>query len=148
MSSEEEEHYGEEVDHGNQQNNHDYRVKADIPLFYGTMGVEEFLDWKIDVDMLFDVMGVPRTSKHKEKSAATRDSNLENKGTSNPSGAQQGKAPVQRQNNPYTKPTGTKHEKVQEKRRESIWNSRAHDVLISDVIKPQRTRDDGKSGVI
>ncbi|MCI42591.1 subtilisin-like protease, partial [Trifolium medium] len=26
-------------------NHHDYCVKADIPLFYGTMGVEEFLDW-------------------------------------------------------------------------------------------------------
>jgi len=25
-------------------NNYDYRVKADIPLFYGLMGVEEFMD--------------------------------------------------------------------------------------------------------
>jgi len=30
-------------------NYHNYRVKADIPLFYGTMGVEEILDWEIDV---------------------------------------------------------------------------------------------------
>ncbi|MCI48166.1 subtilisin-like protease, partial [Trifolium medium] len=29
-------------------NHHDYRVKADIPLFYGTMGVEGFLDWQIE----------------------------------------------------------------------------------------------------
>ncbi|PNX76875.1 subtilisin-like protease, partial [Trifolium pratense] len=44
-------------------NHHDYRVKADIPLFYGTMGVEEFLDWQIDVDRFFDVMDVP---EHKQ----------------------------------------------------------------------------------
>ncbi|KAI5387259.1 hypothetical protein KIW84_073414 [Lathyrus oleraceus] len=40
-----------------------------------------------------------------QTSAATRDSNLENKGTRSPSHVQQGKAPVQRHNNPYAKPT-------------------------------------------
>ena len=44
---------------------HDYRVKADIPLFYGTMGVEEFLDWEIDVDRFFDVMDVPENKQVK-----------------------------------------------------------------------------------
>ncbi|CAA7040803.1 unnamed protein product [Microthlaspi erraticum] len=55
----------EEADQENRQNNHDYRVKADIPLFYGTMGVEEFLDWQIDVDRFFDVMGVPERKQVK-----------------------------------------------------------------------------------
>ena len=54
-SSEEEESVDEEEDHQNRQ---DYRVKVDIPLFYGTMGVDEFLDWQIDVDRFFDVMEV------------------------------------------------------------------------------------------
>ena len=39
--------------------------KADIPLFYETMGVEKFLDWKIDVDRFFDVMGVPENKQVK-----------------------------------------------------------------------------------
>ena len=48
------------IDDGSERGNHqDYRVKADIPLFHGTMGVEEFLDWKIDVDRFFEVMDVP-----------------------------------------------------------------------------------------
>lgn len=56
-SSEEEEVVTEE---GNEcGNHHDYRVKAYISLFYRTTGVEEFLDWKIDVDRFFDVMDVP-----------------------------------------------------------------------------------------
>lgn len=55
----------EELAEEYQQNNHDYRVKADIPLFYGTMGVEEFLDWQIDVDRFFDVMGVPESKQVK-----------------------------------------------------------------------------------
>ncbi|KAK2394556.1 hypothetical protein QL285_056374 [Trifolium repens] len=46
-------------------NHHDYRVKADIPLFHGTMGVEEFLDWQIDVDRFFDVMDVPESKQVK-----------------------------------------------------------------------------------
>lgn len=33
-------------------------MKADIPLFYGTMGVEEFMNCQIDDDRLFNVMGV------------------------------------------------------------------------------------------
>ena len=55
-NSEEEEVVTEE--RNDRGNHHDYRVKADIPLFYGTMGVEEFLDWQIDVDRFFDVMDV------------------------------------------------------------------------------------------
>ena len=46
-------------------NHHDYRVKANIPLFYGTMGVDEFLDWEIDVDRFFDVMDVPESKQVK-----------------------------------------------------------------------------------
>ncbi|CAI8596359.1 unnamed protein product [Vicia faba] len=57
-SSEEEESYEEEVvDHG-KRHHHVYRVKANIPLLYGTMEVEEFLDWQIDADKFFDVMDV------------------------------------------------------------------------------------------
>ncbi|CAN0885361.1 hypothetical protein LINGRAHAP2_LOCUS15099 [Linum grandiflorum] len=52
-------------DGGNQQNRNDYRVKADILLFYGTMGVEEFLDWEIDVDRFFEVMDVPENKQVK-----------------------------------------------------------------------------------
>ena len=44
-------------------NHHNYRVKADIPLFYGTMGVEEFLDWEIDVDRFFNVMTSQKASR-------------------------------------------------------------------------------------
>lgn len=64
-NSSSEEESEEEIAEGNQQNNYDYRVKADIPLFYGTMGVEEFLDWQIDVDRFFDVMGVPENKQVK-----------------------------------------------------------------------------------
>lgn len=42
----------------------------------------------------------------KENSVTIRDSNLENKRTNTPSGVQYGKTPIQRQNNPYAKPTG------------------------------------------
>ncbi|MCI11472.1 subtilisin-like protease, partial [Trifolium medium] len=57
LSSEEEEFDEDEVvDHGN---HHDYLVKADIPLLYETMGVDEFLDWQIDV------MSVPENKQVK-----------------------------------------------------------------------------------
>ena len=64
-SSSEEEVLEEDSAEGDQQKHHDYRVKADIPLFYGTMGVEEFLDWQIEVDRFFDVMGVPESKQVK-----------------------------------------------------------------------------------
>ncbi|KAL9676408.1 hypothetical protein QQ045_004622 [Rhodiola kirilowii] len=48
------------VDYGDQQNNYDYQVKSDIPLFFGSMGGQEFLNWQVEVDELFDVMGVPK----------------------------------------------------------------------------------------
>ena len=40
-------------------------MKVDTPLFYGTMGMKKFLDWKIDIDRFFDVMGVPKNKQAK-----------------------------------------------------------------------------------
>ncbi|CAN0926693.1 hypothetical protein LINGRAHAP2_LOCUS35491, partial [Linum grandiflorum] len=56
-----------EVEQGgrNQQKHNDYRVKTDIPLFYGTMRVDEFLDWQVDVDRFFDLMRVPENKQVK-----------------------------------------------------------------------------------
>lgn len=34
----------EEYDIEDRYHHHDYRVKADISLFFGTMGIEEYLD--------------------------------------------------------------------------------------------------------
>jgi hypothetical protein len=62
-SSEDEEVVTE--DGGDRGNHHDYRVKADISLFHGTMGVEEFMDWQIDVDRFFDVMDIPENKQVK-----------------------------------------------------------------------------------
>ncbi|CAN0912393.1 hypothetical protein LINGRAPRIM_LOCUS698, partial [Linum grandiflorum] len=50
---------------GNQQQHNDYRVKTDISLFYGTMRVDEFLDWLVDVDRFFDLMVVPENKQVK-----------------------------------------------------------------------------------
>jgi len=50
-SSEEEENKAGEGDE--RVNHHDYRVKVDIPFSCGTMGVEEFLDWQINIDRFF-----------------------------------------------------------------------------------------------
>lgn len=55
---EEEEPYEEEFDCESLQNNHDYQVKTDVPLFYRTIGVEEFLGRQVDVNGLFDIIGV------------------------------------------------------------------------------------------
>ncbi|CAN0880048.1 hypothetical protein LINGRAHAP2_LOCUS13433 [Linum grandiflorum] len=50
---------------GNQQKHNDYRIKTDIPLFYGTLRVDEFLDWLVDVDRFFDLMRVPENKQVK-----------------------------------------------------------------------------------
>lgn len=64
-SSSKKEPYEEDaIDNGNRRD-HDYWVKAGISLFYGTMRVEEFLDWKIKVDRFFDSMGVPENKQVK-----------------------------------------------------------------------------------
>ncbi|KAL9688933.1 hypothetical protein QQ045_033360 [Rhodiola kirilowii] len=36
------------------------QVKSDIPLFYGILGGQEFLNWQVEVDEFFEVMGVPK----------------------------------------------------------------------------------------
>ncbi|CAN0876919.1 hypothetical protein LINGRAHAP2_LOCUS11566 [Linum grandiflorum] len=64
-SSSEEKNLEADQGGGNQQNRNDYCVKANIPLFYGTMRVDEFLDWQIDVDRFFDMMGVPENKQVK-----------------------------------------------------------------------------------
>lgn len=65
LSFEEESYEEDIVICENHHDNHDYRVKVDIMLFYRTMGVEEFLDWKIVIDRFFDVMGVPENKQVK-----------------------------------------------------------------------------------
>lgn len=65
-SSEEEEPDDKKiVDHGNRQYNHDYWVNIDIPLFYETIGVEEFLDWKTDIEIFFYIMRILENKKVK-----------------------------------------------------------------------------------
>lgn len=40
-------------------------MKVANPLFYGTMGVEEFLDWHIDVNTFFEVIEEPQNKQVK-----------------------------------------------------------------------------------
>lgn len=64
-SSDEEVFAEEEASEQGGRNNHDYRIKADIPFFYGNMTVEEFMDWQISVDRFFDIMDIPENKQVK-----------------------------------------------------------------------------------
>lgn len=48
---------GLKVNTGNRLKNNDL-VKNNIQLFRGTLGVDDFLDWQIDIDKFFDVIGI------------------------------------------------------------------------------------------
>ncbi|KAG2664308.1 hypothetical protein I3760_16G076400 [Carya illinoinensis] len=57
--------------HGNQDarwaldNNHNFRIKIDLPCFNGHLHVESFLDWMLEVENFFDYMQIPKAQQVK-----------------------------------------------------------------------------------
>ena len=38
----------------------DFRLKVDIPYFYGNLNIRDFIDWLANIDKFFDYMEVPK----------------------------------------------------------------------------------------
>jgi len=50
--------------HGREES-HEYRMKIDLPTFYGHLQIEYFLDWVMEVERFFDYMSISKDHKVK-----------------------------------------------------------------------------------
>ena len=52
-------------DHGYERNSGDFKLKVDIPFFSSNLNIEDFIDWIVEIDKLFDYMKVPEEKRVK-----------------------------------------------------------------------------------